>query len=154
MPENALSGNACVSCAIFASDSGRIAGPPRPPLETKPSTFISNSSVSGSMSGSDGKVFDEVIASAPPRNAPRASTTMSVVDGVSLAQIGTRATSFTASVTIEIELLVLADVRAHVLAVHVRARQVQLERVGALVLAGLRERLPVRRAPRRCPSRP
>ena len=54
------------------------------------------------MSGSDGKVFDETIASAPPRKAPRASTTMSVVDGVSLAQTGTRATSFTTWVTIEI----------------------------------------------------
>src|SRR5687768_10995603 len=102
MPENDFSGKACVSCAIFAIDSGRIAGPPRPPLETRPSTFISNSSVSGSISGSDGKVFDDVIAAAPPRNAPPASTTMSVVDGVSLAQIGTRATSCTACVTIEI----------------------------------------------------
>ena len=54
------------------------------------------------MSGSDGNVLDDEIASAPPRNAPRASTTMSVVDGVSLAQIGTRATSFTTCVTIEI----------------------------------------------------
>ena len=53
------------------------------------------------MSGSDGKVFDDEIASAPPRNAPLASSTMSVVDGVSLAQTGTRATSFTASATIE-----------------------------------------------------
>ena len=59
MPENDLSGNARVICDILASDSGRIAGPPRPPLETWPSTFISNSSVSGSISGSDGKVFEE-----------------------------------------------------------------------------------------------
>src|SRR5882762_3670576 len=102
MPENDLSGNACVSCAIFAIDSGRIAGPPRPPDETSPSTFISNSSVSGSIGGSDGNVFDETIASAPPRNAPRASTTMSVVDGVSFAHTGTRATSFTTCVTTEI----------------------------------------------------
>src|SRR4051812_21464436 len=54
------------------------------------------------MSGSDGNVLDEVIASAPPRNAPRASTTISVVEGVSFAQMGTRATSLTASVTTEI----------------------------------------------------
>jgi hypothetical protein len=52
---------------MLASDRGRIAGPPSPPLETSPSTLISNSSVSGSMIGSDGKVFDETIASAPPR---------------------------------------------------------------------------------------
>ena len=101
MPEKLSSGNACVSCDIFASESGRIAGPPRPPVDTRPSTLISNSSVSGSMSGSDVNVFDEEIASAPPRNAPRASTTMSVVDGVSLAQTGTRATSLTTLVTID-----------------------------------------------------
>src|SRR5438445_9192244 len=101
MPEKLLPGNACVSCEILASDSGRIAGPPRPPVDTRPSTLISNSSVSMSTSGSDVKVFDEEMASAPPRNAPRASTTMSVVDGVSLAQTGTRATSFTTLATIE-----------------------------------------------------
>ena len=67
IPEKLLSGNAWVICAIFASESGRIAGPPSPPLDTRPSTLISNSSVSGSISGSDGKVLDETIASAPPR---------------------------------------------------------------------------------------
>ncbi len=41
------------------------------------------------------------------------------------------------------QLLVLADVRAHVLAVHVRAGQVELEPVGARVLAGAREVTPV-----------
>ena len=46
-------------------------------------------------------MFDDEMASAPPRNAPRASTTMSVVDGVSLAHTGTFATSFTTLVTIE-----------------------------------------------------
>ena len=51
-------------------------------------------------------------------------------------------------------LLILADVRAHVLAIHVRARQVQLERIGAGVLAGLRERPASARAPCRCPSPP
>ena len=101
MPEKLLSGNACVSCDIFASDSGRIAGPPRPPVDTRPSTCTSKSSVSASISGSDVNVFDETIASAPPRNAPRASTTMSVVDGVSLAQTGIFATSFTTFVTID-----------------------------------------------------
>jgi hypothetical protein len=54
------------------------------------------------MSGRDGNVFDETMASAPPRNAPRASMTMSVVDGVSLAHTGTCATSFTTCVTTEI----------------------------------------------------
>ena len=78
-----------------------IAGPPSPPLETSPSTFISKSSVSGSISGSDGKVFDDTIASAPPRNAAPASSEISVVDGVSLDHTGTLATSFTTSVTIE-----------------------------------------------------
>ena len=101
MPEKLLSGKAWVSCEIFASDSGRMAGPPRPPVETRPSTLISNSSVSGSMSGSDVKVLDDEMASAPPRNAPRASSTMSVVEGVSFAQTGTVATSFTIFVTIE-----------------------------------------------------
>ena len=102
MPENALSGNACVSCDILAIDCGRIAGPPRPPLETRPSTFISNSSVSGSMSGSEGNVLDDEMASAPPRNAARASSTISVVEGVSFAHTGTFETSFTTWVTIEI----------------------------------------------------
>src|SRR5713101_9920686 len=100
-PEKLLSGNADVSSAILASESGRIAGPPNPPLETYPSTFISKSSVFGSTSGSEGNVFDDEIASAPPRNAARASSTMSVVDGVSLAQQGTVATSLTTLVTIE-----------------------------------------------------
>ena len=68
---------------------------------------------------------------------------MSVVDGVSLAHTGFFATSFTARDDRVDQLHVLADVRAHVLAVHVRARQVQLERVGALLLARVRERLPV-----------
>src|SRR5205814_1340033 len=61
----------------------------------------SNSIVPASMSGSDVNVLDEEIASAPPRNAPRASTTMSVVDGVSLAQTGIVATSLTTFVTID-----------------------------------------------------
>ena len=41
------------------------------------------------------------------------------------------------------EPFVLADVRAHVLAIHVRARQVQLEGVRAGILARRRQRLPV-----------
>src|SRR3990170_1498515 len=101
IPEKLLSGNALVSCAILASDNGRIAGPPSPPLETNPSTLISNSSVSGSIGGSEGKVFDDTIASAPPRKHAPASTTMSAVAGVSLHQTGTFATSLTASVTTE-----------------------------------------------------
>src|SRR3954471_3704201 len=101
MPEKLLSGKALVSCDILASDNGRIAGPPSPPLETNPSTLISNSRVSGSISGMDGKVFEETIASAPPGKPAPASTTMSAVAGVSLHQTGTLATSFTASVTTE-----------------------------------------------------
>ena len=101
MPENSLSGIALVICDIFASDSGRIAGPPSPPLDTSPSTFISKSSVSGSISGSDGKVFEDTIASAPPLNAARASSAISVVDGVSFAHTGIFATSLTTSVTID-----------------------------------------------------
>src|ERR1035437_4927130 len=54
------------------------------------------------MSGIDGNVFDEVIASAPPRNAAPASTAMSVVEGVSFVQTGTFATALTAFVTIEV----------------------------------------------------
>ena len=53
------------------------------------------------MSGSEVKVLDDTTASAPPRSAPRASTTMSVVDGVSFAQTGIFATSLTTLVTIE-----------------------------------------------------
>src|SRR4029079_7869405 len=101
MPENDLSGNAFVICDIFASDIGMIAGPPRPPEDTRPSTFISNSSVSGSISGSDGNVFDDEIASAPPRNAASASSAMFAVAGVSFTHTGTVATSFTAIVTTE-----------------------------------------------------
>ena len=51
MPEKLFSGKARVICDILAMDSGRIDGPPSPPLETRPSTFISNSRVSGSMRG-------------------------------------------------------------------------------------------------------
>src|SRR5215207_11078079 len=53
------------------------------------------------MTGSDGKVLDETIASAPPRKQAPASSTMSCVAGVSLVHTGTVATSFTASVTNE-----------------------------------------------------
>ena len=109
-----------------------------------PSTFISNSSVSGSISGSDGNVFDDVIASAPPRNAP-----LRLDDDVGRRGRELRPDRHRRDFLHDLgddrdQLLILADVRAHVLAVHVRARQVQLERVRALVLAGLRERLPVR----------
>jgi hypothetical protein len=41
------------------------------------------------------------------------------------------------------QLLVLADVRSHVLAIHMRAREVQLQCVRALGLTRLRQRLPV-----------
>ena len=80
IPEN---GSALVICAIFASDSGRIAGSLRPPFETSPSTLSWNSSVSGSISGIDANVFDETIASAPEKR--RASSAMSVVDEVNFA---------------------------------------------------------------------
>ena len=33
IPENSFSGNAPVIWAIFARESGRIAGPPRPPVD-------------------------------------------------------------------------------------------------------------------------
>src|SRR4029450_12093483 len=124
IPEKLLSGNACVIWDILASDCGRIAGPPRPPLETKPSTFISKSSVSGSMGGSDGNVLDDEMGSAPAGKAARGFL-HHLRDYRNL-------------------LLVLADVRAHVLAIHVRAREIELERVSAFVLACLCQRLPVR----------
>src|SRR4026207_922366 len=66
IPENSLSSNAPVVWAIFASESGRMAGPPRPPVDTRASTFISNSSVSGSITGSDVNVVDEEMAATPP----------------------------------------------------------------------------------------
>ena len=53
------------------------------------------------MSGSDGNVFEEAIASAPPRNVAAASSTMFAVAGVSFTQTGTRATSLTAWVETE-----------------------------------------------------
>src|ERR1051325_9308226 len=53
------------------------------------------------MGGSDGQVFDDTTASAPPRKHASASTTMFDVAGVSLTHTGTRATSFTACVTTE-----------------------------------------------------
>ena len=49
----------------------------------------------------DGKVLEEVTASAPPRNVAPASITMSLVAGVSLAHTGPFATSFTTWVTYE-----------------------------------------------------
>jgi hypothetical protein len=101
IPEKLFSGNARVICAILAMDWGRMAGPPRPPLETRPSTFISNSSVSGSIRGSDGNVFEETTASPPPAKTAPASIAMSVVDGVSFDHTGTFATSFTTWVTRE-----------------------------------------------------
>src|SRR4029079_86926 len=57
---------------------------------------------SGSINGIDGNVFDDVIASAPPRNDALASETMSVVDGGILHHTGTFATSLTTCVTTEI----------------------------------------------------
>ncbi len=78
-----------------------MAGPPRPPDEVKPSTLTSNSSVSGSMGGSDGNVLEEVMASAPPRKVAPASSAISAVAGVSLAHTGMRATSLTACVVVE-----------------------------------------------------
>jgi len=77
----ALLGKARVISDILARDRGRIAGPPRPPLDTRPSTFISNSRDSASMRGREGKVFDELTASAPPRKTAPASSAMSPVAG-------------------------------------------------------------------------
>src|SRR5437016_14550966 len=98
IPEKFLSGNAFVSCAIFARESGRIAGPPSPPLDTNPSTLISNSSVSGSINGIDGKLLDETIASPPPRKQAAAPTTISAAAAVTLHHPATLPTSFTPSV--------------------------------------------------------
>src|SRR5689334_11096526 len=53
------------------------------------------------MTGSDGNVFDDDTASAPPRKQACASSTMFDVAGVSFTHTGTRATSFTACVTTE-----------------------------------------------------
>ena len=77
-----------------------------------------------------------------------------VVDGVSLAQTGMRATSLTTFVTIEHEFLVLADVRPHVGPVHVRAGQIQFERVAPLFLARGGELPASARARCRCPIPP
>ena len=101
IPENSRSGKAFVSSAILASDWGRMAGPPRPPDATEPSTLTSNSRVSALMSGSEGNVFEEQIASAPPRKVAPASSTMFAVAGVSFTQTGMRAASLTAWVETE-----------------------------------------------------
>src|SRR5262249_50874025 len=53
------------------------------------------------MSGRDGNVFDDEIASAPPRKLAPASSAMSAVAGVSLTHTGIVATSLTAIVTTE-----------------------------------------------------
>ena len=50
-------------------------------------------------------MFEDVIASAPPRNAAPASTAISVVDGVSLHQTGTFETSLTAFMTVDVRTL-------------------------------------------------
>src|SRR5687768_65124 len=53
------------------------------------------------MGGNEGQVFDEQIASAPPRKVAVASVTMFEVAGVSFTHTGTVDTSFTAWVTTE-----------------------------------------------------
>lgn len=95
------------------------------------------------MTGREGKVFDEEMASAPP-----AERSFSLLDDVRgrrrqldphrhfrhfLDRPGDHGT----------EDLVLSDVRSHVDAVHVRAGEIELQRVDPLVLAGLGQRLPV-----------
>jgi len=95
------------------------------------------------MSGSDVKVFEETMASAPPRNAPRASRTMSVVDGVSLAHTGIFAISFTTLVTMETSSLSLPTFDPMSGRSMWRAGQVQLERIAPLRLTRDRQFLPV-----------
>ena len=143
MPEKLLSGNAVVICAILASDSGRIAGPPRPPYDTLPSTLTSNSSDSGSIGGSDVNVFDEEIASAPALNAASASLAMLVVVGVSLhPHRHLRHFLHDADDGVdELQFLPMFEPMSD--AIHVRTRQVQLEGVDALLLTGDRRALPV-----------
>ena len=68
---------------------------------------------------------------------------MSVVEGVSFAHTGIVATSFTTCVTTEMSSSSLPMFEPMSAPVHVGAREVQLQRVRALVLARLRERLPV-----------
>src|ERR1043166_7241685 len=53
------------------------------------------------MTGSDGNVFDDDTASAPPRKHASASSTMFAVAGVSFTHTGMRDTSLTACVTTE-----------------------------------------------------
>src|SRR4029453_1930700 len=108
MPEKLFSGKARVISDILASDSGRIAGPPRPPLDTRPSTFISNSNVSWAMTARDGEGgggFHRECARRGGELGPHRHA------GDLLHHLGDEGA----------QLLVLADVRAHVLAVHGRA---------------------------------
>ena len=136
-------GTPASSRAILASDWGRIAGPPRPPDETQPSTLTSKSSVSGSTSGSDGNVFDDEIASAPPQERGLGLLHDVRRRGRQLDPDGDRATAFTAWVETEHRTGSLPTFGAHVHAVHVRAREVELDRVDAGVLDALDQRLPV-----------
>src|SRR5438874_5491176 len=53
------------------------------------------------MGGSDGQVFDDTTASAPPRKQASASSTMFDVAGVSFTHTGIFETSLTACVTTE-----------------------------------------------------
>ena len=79
---------------------------------------------------------------------------MSLVAGVSFAHTGTVATSFTTWVTKEHSAWSLPMFEPMSAPIHVRARQVQLEAVGARVLAGAWRACASDPARYRCPSRP
>ena len=80
MPRIGTSGSAWCTCQTQRSATGRIAGPDRPPV-TPPST---GRIVSGSMT-SPSRVLIIDSPSAPASATARATLTMSVTSGLSLA---------------------------------------------------------------------
>ena len=81
----------------------------------------------GSIRGSDGKVFDDEIASAPPRNVASASSTMFAVAGVSFTHTGTLRRLPCTTLDHRVDRLQLSLPRwSHVLAIHVRTREIEL----------------------------
>ena len=99
-------------------------------------------------------MLEDEIASAPPRKVASASSTMFAVAGVSFTQTGTVATAFTACVEVEQStgsLPTLAPMSTRSMCGHEKLSSMAST---PSVLDGLREHLPVARAPGRCRSPP
>ena len=143
MPEKLFSGNACVSWDIFASDSGRIAGSAEAAggheaidldleLERR---RVDERQRGERVRGRDGVGAAEKCAAGFQDNVGRRRRQLRPHRDSRDLLDDFRDDGH--------ELAVFSDIGSHVLAVHVGTRQVQLERVAALVLARGRQRLPV-----------